>query len=96
MRRTNEIGKNIYPKLTVDLDEVDKFLNTYGIKIYWLLEDGIMFEYPDTMITKNYPGDISFYAAETNSLILTYIENFGCLEFLIDGERVVYSIPIIE
>ena len=96
MRRSKEIGKNIFVNLDDEgLNKVDEFLSKYGIKIYWLLSDGVMFEFPDEIITKNYPGDLSFYDSKTNSLILTYLENFDYLEFLVD-DKVVYSVPITE
>ena len=99
MKRTDRIGKNVYIDFSMasfeTLDKVDKFLEKYKIKIYWLLEDGVIFDYPDNIIVKNYPGDISFFDSATNNLILTYIENFGCVEFLIDDE-VVLSVPILD
>ena len=90
-----KVLKNIFVKFEVDLDEVDKFLNRFGIKIDWLLEDGIMFEYPETIMTKDYPGDLSFYDSSSGALILTLLENFGALEFLNSSEEVIFTIPTI-
>ena len=97
MKNTDNIGNNIFIKFDTNLDEIDNFLmSRFGIVIHWLFENGVYFEYPDTLITKKYPGDISFYESSTGMLVLTYLENFGALEFLNGKEEVILSIPLEE
>jgi hypothetical protein len=91
---TKPIGKDIFVEMNADFDSVDKFLDKYGIKIYWLFEDGVKFEYPDSLSVRYDPGDCSFVDTATGALILTYLENFGQLEFLNSDQEVIFSIRI--
>lgn len=96
MQKTRNIGKNIFIDMNEDLDEIDKFFDRYGIKFIMLFEDGVVFEYPDTLQVRYDPGDCSFVDSATGALILTYLENFGALEFLNSDEEVIFSIKLNE
>jgi len=93
---TKPIGKNIFISMDEDLDKIDKFFDRYKMKILWLFEDGVMFEYPPELQVRYDPGDASFVDSTTGALILTYIENFGALEFLNSDQEVVFSIKLNE
>lgn len=96
MNRTQNIGRDVFFTLDADIEKAESFLwEKFKIKIIWLLEDGIAFDYPETLKTKNYPGDIGFYDVETDGLILIFIQNFNCLEFLNAEEEVILSIPTL-
>lgn len=96
MKLTDKIGHDIFINFDSDEEGLNKFLSRYGIEIIWLFEDGVRFRYPDDLITKDYPGNLSFYDPTTNSLILTYLENFGALEFIDADENLLYSIELNE
>lgn len=90
-----KLGKNIYPD--VELSEVDKFLEQYGIKMGFLFDDGIEFSVPDHIITRNYPGDLSFYRENCLEPELIFIISFNELLFL-EGitEKELFKIPIYD
>lgn len=89
------VGRNIYPD--IDLSEVDKFLGRYGIKMGFLFDDGVEFSVPSHIITKNYPGDLSFYREGYSNPELVFIISFGELVFL-EGitEKELFKIPIYD
>lgn len=66
-----KLGRNIYPD--IELSEVDKFLFQYGIKMGFLFDDGVEFFIPDHIMTKNYPGDLSFYREGFNNPDLIFV-----------------------
>lgn len=91
------VGRNIYPN--INLEEIDKFLDPYGIKMSFLFDDGVEFECKnDSNITiKNYPGDIGFFKGNSTLPFLIFIISFGELLFL-DGitEKELFKIPIYD
>ena len=90
--KTVKLGKNIYPKLE-NLDEVkEKLVDRFGIKLYFLFEDGIEFYYPDHLRVLRFPGDISFY--DGNRLILYFEESFSTLNFFLPDDSLYFSIEI--
>ena len=97
MNTTHNIGSNIFFTLDADLEKAESFLReNFKISIIWLLEDGVAFNYPEeTLKPKNYPGDMGFYNVETEELVLIFIQNFNCLEFLNSKEEVILSIPTL-
>lgn len=98
MKITKAIGSNIFvdPKV-VNFDDIDKFLGRYGLKIHWLFEDGVQFEYPEEFGVRYDPGDVSFTAAnDSRDIILTVIDDFGSLEFIDKSGNLVYEIKTID
>ena len=94
---TRNIGKNIFIEMSDEsFNRVDEFLNKYGIKILWLFEDGVQFDYPPTLSVRYDPGDCTFIDTATGAIVLTYVENFGVLEFLDSSQEVIFSVNIIE
>lgn len=90
--KTVKLGKNIYPKVE-SLDEVkEKLADRFGIKLYFLFEDGIEFHYPDHLRVLRFPGDISFY--DGNRLILYFEESFSTLNFFLSDDSLYFSIEI--
>lgn len=90
--KTVKLGKNIYPKLE-NLDEVkEKLVDRFGIKLYFLFEDGIEFHYPDHLRVLHFPGDISFY--DGNRLILYFEESFSTINFFLSDDSLYFSIEI--
>ena len=90
-----KLGRNIYPD--IELSEVDKFLFQYGIKMGFLFDDGVEFFIPDHIMTKNYPGDLSFYREGFNNPDLIFVISFGELLFLDGGYRKkLFKIPIYD
>lgn len=90
--KTVKLGKNIYPKVE-SLDEVkEKLVDRFGIKLYFLFEDGIEFHYPDHLRVLRFPGDISFY--DGNRLILYFEESFSTLNFFLSDDSLYFSIEI--
>ena len=90
--KTVKLGKNIYPKLE-NLDEVkEKLVDRFGIKLYFLFEDGIEFHYPDHLRVLRFPGDISFY--DGNRLILYFEESFSTINFFLPDDSLYFSIEI--
>lgn len=95
---TKKICRDIFiDPSKVNLDEVDKFLDKYGLKIFWCFEEGIMFDYPPTLDIRYDPGDISFtVAGDSKAILLTVNSNFGALEFFNSDQELVYSIEILD
>lgn len=90
--KTVKVGKNIYPK-SENLDEIkEKLVDRFGIKLYFLFEDGIEFHYPDHLRVLRFPGDISFY--DGNRLILYFEESFSTLNFFLPDDSIYFSIEI--
>lgn len=90
--KTVKLGKNIYPK-SENLDEIkEKLVDRFGIKLYFLFEDGIEFHYPDHLRVLRFPGDISFY--DGNRLILYFEESFSTLNFFLPDDSIYFSIEI--
>ncbi len=93
--RKIRVGKNIYP----DFDDLNwkKVLGTFGIEVNFLLDDGVVLEYPENLEPFPCPGDVSFYDTRTKSRILTWCENFGEIE--ITGpkdEEIIATIKILD
>lgn len=91
---TRQIGRNIFIEMDENFDKVDEFLAKYGIKILWQFEDGVRFDYPPNLSVRYDPGDCTFVDTATGAIILTYIENFGALEFLDSDGEVIFSIRL--
>lgn len=96
--KTKTIGKNIFADPNVDLESIDKFLDGYGLKIIWLFENGVVFDYPKNIEPcYNYSGDCTFLDSKTKQPVLIYLENFGELEFIEPNtEETLLSIPLIS
>ena len=88
--------KEVFISPKADLDEIDEFFSKFNIKVFWLLKDGILFEYPDSMNIYNYPGDFSFYDSMSNLIVLTIVINFYKIEVLDREQEILTSIPIIN
>lgn len=97
MKKSIVIGKNISIELTKELlNNYNKILNRYKVSLdYLFMEGSIKLIYSDDYIVKNCFGDISFYDSKGN-LILSYVENFGKLEFRNSLFDTVLEIPIYE
>lgn len=88
------IGKDIYPDLEEDIKkELEEKLGKLGIKISFLFEDGVEFEYSDYDV-KDCPRDVSFY--QGTARILTYLESFDKLIFFDQEDNELISIPIYD
>lgn len=61
--------------------EWKKELKKFDIDLKFLLDDGIEFTYPETLEPWECPGNLSFFDAKTKSRVLTYVENFGKIQF---------------
>lgn len=89
------IGKDIYPDLEENIkDKLDSELEKLGIKISFLFDDGVEFEYSSELDVRNSPADVSFYRGV--SRLLTYIESFGKLVFLDSEDNELISIPTYD
>ena len=88
-------GKNIWP----DADgpnEVNKFLKKYGVKLSFLLDDGVEFEIISESVEVNLVSNDSCYFIDstTKSILIHYYESFGELVFESNTEK--FTIPILE
>ena len=89
------IGKDIYPDLEKEIkDKLDSELEKLGIKISFLFDDGVEFEYSSELDVRNSPADVSFYQGV--SRLLTYTESFGELIFLDSQEKEIIRIPTYD
>ena len=67
-----------------DYDDLEwkKLLEPFGVSVKFLLSDGVEIRYPETLQPRKVGEDaVEFYDTKSLALVLTYIENFGYVEF---------------
>lgn len=92
--RRVRVGRNIYP----DFDDLKwkEVLEKFGIKVNFLLDDGVVLEYPENLEPYPTPGDVSFYDTRDKTRVLTWCENFGEIEITGPKEEVIATIKILD
>ena len=87
-------GKNIWPDVDGPKD-VNRFLEKYGIKLSFLLYDGVGFELSDNVEVYDISsGSCYFRDTRTKDILLHYYEDFG--ELVFDGMNEKFTVPILE
>lgn len=99
MQRTR-INREIYPDFdATQRQELEKCLGKHGIKIYYLFDKGLEFEYDDSGlgIKEDYVGMLlCFVDKRSGSPIVGISENFGTLDFTFYLQSKELGIPILE
>ena len=92
--RRVRVGRNIYP----DFDDLkwQEILRRYGIEVQFLLDDGVVLEYPENLEPFPTPGDVSFYDTRDKAKVLTWCENFGEIEITGPGDEIITTIKILD
>ena len=89
------LGRSIWP----DVDgpyEVNKFLEKLGIKVSFLLDDGLLFTYNSEKLEPVKIGEATLYFRDTGTKenLFHYYEDFDFLVFEALGDS--FKIPIID
>lgn len=97
MEKVIKLNREILP----DFDDLDwkKDLEKLGIKIKFLLSDGIEIRYDSDQYEPGLvrPDSVEFYDPKTKELLLSYVENFENIEFYCGKEKEpIVSIKIID
>lgn len=97
MEKVIRLNREILP----DFDDLDwkKGLEKLGIKIKFLLSDGIEIRYDSDQYEPGLvrPDSVEFYDPKTKELLLSYVENFEDIEFYRGKEKEpIVSIKIID
>ena len=97
MEKVIKLNREILP----DFDDLDwkKDLEKLGIKIKFLLSDGIEIRYDSDQYEPGLvrPDSVEFYDPKTKELLLSYVENFENIEFYRGKEKEpIVSIKIID
>lgn len=93
--RQVRVGRNIYP----DFDDLrwKEVLGRFGITANFLLDDGVVLEYPENLEPSQCPGDVSFYDTMTKTRVLTWCENFGEIEITgPEEDEIIATIKILD
>ena len=96
-RQKIHLNREILP----DFDDIvwKTELERFGIALEFLLSDGIIIEYDDEVYESRIIGQdgVEFYNTKDRSLALSYVENFGNIEFYqAHEEEPIIKIPIID
>jgi len=97
MEKVIRLNREVLP----DFDDLiwKEELKKLGIQIKFLLSDGVEIRYDSDQYDAGLirPDSIEFYDPKTRSLILSYVENFGNIEFYRDQEEEpIVKIKIID
>lgn len=84
-----------------DYDDINwrSQLKKLGLGINFLLDDGVILSYDSQQYEAVIIGQdgVDFYDPKTKSLVVSYVENFGYIEFIMYGEEEPFiKIPILE
>lgn len=81
MEKSIRLNRAIYPDFE-DLEWKTKLENV-GLKIRFLVDEGIELKYDDNKLEPYKKGEdsVEFYDPKTRRLMYSYVENFGYLEF---------------
>ena len=96
-RKEIKLNRSVWPDYE-DIGWREK-LNKLGLELKFLLDDGILLSYDSQKYEPTIIGQdgVDFYDPRTKSLVISYIENFGYIEFILRGEKEpIVRIPILD
>ena len=77
-------------------EEINEFLKKIGVSVNFLLDDGLLFTYPQDKLEPYKSSDATLYFKDvaTRDIVFHYYEDFGYLVFEVLGEE--KKLPILE